>query len=103
MTDDNDNQQVIDATLYRNQRVMDIYFPPPRHRAWANHEGRVIGIEVNPTELEDSGTTYQCAIMRNNRTLLRSRRSRLFVGGRLCGCEGGSETNWSVNLQSHVC
>ena len=95
MTDDNDNQQAIGTTLYRNQRFMDMYFPPPRHRAWANHEGMVIGIEVNPTKLEDSGSTYQCVIMRNNRTLLRSRRTRLFVGGKLCAYEARTEKNQS--------
>jgi len=76
-TDDSDNQQVIDPVLFRNSRSMDIYFPPPRHRAWANHEGNVVGIEVNPTTLVDSGSTYQCVIMENNRT---SQRTTLYVG-----------------------
>lgn len=77
-TDDSDNQQVVDPVLFRNSRSMDIYFPPPRHRAWANHEGNVVGIEVNPTTLVDSGSTYQCVIMENNRT---SQRTTLYVGG----------------------
>ena len=77
-TDDSDNQQVIDPVLFRNSHSMDIYFPPPRHRAWANHEGNVVGIEVNPTTLVDSGSTYQCVIMENNRT---SKRTTLYVGG----------------------
>ena len=74
----------VDATLFINNTLLDVFFPPPHHNVLVV-EGRVAGLLIAPAVKTDSGTVYSCRVQKEDQ-VLSSLNSTLFVGGATYVC-----------------
>ena len=86
-TDQEGRQQLTEVTVYRNSEPINKYFPPDRHQVLLEDVTKIpYGLLIRNSLPEDTGSTYSCAVVRDDMPDVSTARATLYVGGELNMC-----------------